>query len=97
MNISGMFKTKVAPVLVICTGMFLLSGCMPGTNPNTGSGSAGFLWGLWHGLICPITLILSIFMDVNFYEVHNTGWWYNLGFLIGASATLGGSGRASNR
>lgn len=40
--------------------------------------------GLWHGVISPITLIISFFNpDVQMYEVHNSGSEYNLGFLLG--------------
>ena len=54
---------------------------------------AGFLAGLWHGLIFPITFIVSLFnMNVRIYETKNSGRWYDFGFLIGASSSLGGSG-----
>ena len=40
--------------------------------------------GLWHGIIAPITLVLSFFSsDVRMYEVHNAGSEYDLGFLVG--------------
>lgn len=45
---------------------------------------AGFFAGIWHGLIIIITFIISLFVKgVNIYEVNNTGWGYDLGFLIG--------------
>ena len=54
---------------------------------------AGFWLGLWHGIIVPITFIISLFSDtVGIYEVHNNGGWYDFGFVIGASVFLGGSG-----
>jgi hypothetical protein len=54
---------------------------------------AGFFAGLWHGLILPITFIVSLFaMNVRIYETNNSGRWYDLGFFIGASSSLGGSG-----
>lgn len=53
---------------------------------------AGFLTGLWHGLIMPITFIVSLFdPDVRMYEVNNNGRWYDFGFFLGVSATFGGS------
>lgn len=56
-----------------------------------GAAPAGFLAGLWHGLILPITFIISLFsMDVRIYETSNSGRWYDFGFLIGASSSLGG-------
>jgi hypothetical protein len=77
---------KVVGVLVALT----LSGCA-GPNPLTGtvgqSGVAGFWSGLWHGMICPIAFVISIFNSrVTMYEVHNSGAWYNGGFILGAGA-----------
>ena len=61
----------------------------PGPNPmmdrpGSGGAVAGILLGLWHGIISPITLILSFLNPaVQMYEVHNDGAPYNLGFLLG--------------
>jgi len=45
--------------------------------------------GLWHGIIAPVTLIVSFFnSDVQMYEVHNAGSEYNLGFLLGATIVI---------
>jgi hypothetical protein len=82
--------------------LLLLQGCMAGNNPlvdtvNFSGGTAGFFSGIWHGLIFPISFFLSLFMDsVSVYEVHNSGGWYNFGFLLGASMTLGGGGSAAS-
>ena len=57
---------------------------------------AGFLAGLWHGLICPITFLIGLFASgVRMYETNNKGGWYDFGFLIGTSASIGGSGAAT--
>jgi hypothetical protein len=54
---------------------------------------AGFWVGFWHGLICPITFLVSLFNPgVRIYEVNNRGRLYDFGFLIGASSALGGGG-----
>lgn len=54
---------------------------------------AGFWAGFWHGLICPITFIISLFTpNVRIYETHNKGVLYDFGFVLGASAAFGGSG-----
>ncbi len=74
----------------------ILSSCAPG--PNTAEKTAdeegrvaGFWRGLWHGLISPITFIISVFTkDVRIYEVHNNGSWYNFGFVLGAGLFLQG-------
>src|SRR5687767_14320190 len=45
--------------------------------------------GLWHGIIAPVTLVLSFFnSDVRMYEVHNAGSEYDLGFLIGLAIVI---------
>lgn len=45
---------------------------------------AGFWAGLWHGIILPITFIISLFNPkVNIYETNNTGKGYNFGFILG--------------
>ena len=76
--------------------MFVFSSCLPGPNklektPNKEGKIDGFLKGLWHGFIVPITFIISIFKkSVRFYEVHNSGFWYNFGFVLGAGLFLKG-------
>ena len=88
--------TLIAGLLVLS-----LSGCAPGTNPAAGTADtegemAGFWQGLWQGIIAPITFIISLFTsDVSIYEVHNNGGWYDLGYMLGLGASLGGSGRGS--
>jgi hypothetical protein len=78
--------------------VLLVSACAPG--PNTAAGTppaggeplAGFWLGLWHGLIGPVTLVISLFTDsVNLYEVHNDGNWYDVGFFLGLGVLVGGS------
>ena len=59
---------------------------------------AGFWNGLWHGIIAPVTFIISLFSDnVNVYEVHNNGNWYNFGFMFGIMVIFGGSGGGAGR
>ncbi len=64
---------------------------LPGANP------AGFLAGLWHGIICPITFVVSLFNpNVRIYETNNRGRLYDFGFIIRISAAFGGSGSSAN-
>jgi hypothetical protein len=52
---------------------------------------AGFWSGIWHGMIMPITFFVSLFdKGVGIYETHNSGWTYDLGFVLGASMAHGG-------
>jgi len=65
-------------------------------QPNEDGRVAGFGLGIWHGLISPITFVISLFSEnIHMYEVHNTGAWYDFGFLLGVMLTFGGSGRGS--
>ncbi len=82
--------------LVLILLAVVLTACAAGPNPARGSASedevvAGFWRGLWHGIIAPITFVVSLFTtEVNVYEVHNNGGWYNFGFVLGAGVLLGG-------
>lgn len=82
--------------LIVMALLLFLTSCVPGPNELKGKANAdgitaGFLRGMWHGLISPITFIVSLFSrNVNFYEVHNSGGWYNFGFVLGAGLFLSG-------
>ena len=84
-------------IIIILIIVIMLLSCTAGPNNQTNKKDsrgniAGFFKGLWHGLICVITLIISIFNDnVTIYEVHNSGFFYNLGFLLGAGVITGGT------
>jgi len=56
----------------------------------------GFWGGLWHGIIAPISFIVSLFNDdVAVFAVNNNGGWYTFGFVLGIGGLTGGSSRAS--
>lgn len=63
----------------------------PGPNPMVNTADAygrvaGILLGIWHGVISPVTLVLSFAnQGGQIYEVHNDGSQYNLGFLLGVA------------
>jgi hypothetical protein len=45
----------------------------------------GFFTGLWHGLILPITFVVSLFdSEVGIYVVGNSGHLYDFGIVLGA-------------
>ena len=55
---------------------------------------AGFWAGLWHGIILPITFIIRLFNpNVGIYEINNNGRWYDFGFFLGVSGSVGGGTR----
>ena len=88
---------RPAFALLMIAIVLALAACAAGANPSVNTlpdeGTiAGFWLGLWHGIIAPVTLVVSLFNDsVNVYEVHNNGGWYNFGFVLGAVVLIGGS------
>ena len=91
-----MKKAILAGFILAFTGMLFFQACAPGPNdlektPNKEGHVAGFFLGLWQGFISPVTFIISIFTkNIRFYEVHNNGFWYNFGFVLGAGLFLSG-------
>lgn len=80
--------------------VFLFSGCAEAIEIQYDNSieQFGFWYGLLHGLIAPISFIISLFNDsVAIYAVNNNGGWYNLGYLLGVSVSVGSGGRASKR
>ncbi|MDI6698809.1 MAG: hypothetical protein QME85_07735 [Candidatus Saccharicenans sp.] len=94
---------KIAIACVFLFVALMLSSCAPGPNsvektPRPDGKVAGFWKGVWHGLISPVTFIISLFTrNVRFYEVHNNGGWYNFGFVLGAGLFLQGGILGSRR
>jgi hypothetical protein len=91
----------VRAALLLGGAVLLLAACAPGLNEAAApAAEAGFWQGLWHGLISPVTVIVSLFTEtVGIYEVENNGGWYDVGFMVGVSTvfgTLGGGGRAAS-
>jgi hypothetical protein len=75
-----------------------LAGCVAGDARFNTQDPAGFFFGLWHGIISMITLVIGIFSDgVQVYERNNTGGWYDFGFLLGVSSTWGGGSASAYR
>ena len=71
--------------------LMLHIGCLPGDGKHTAEKPAGFLWGIWHGWLAPLSLIWGLFnSDIRVYEPFNTGWWYDFGFYIAVISGFGG-------
>ena len=89
--------------LLISLLILVIAGCTAGPNemvnsPDEEGKIAGFWQGLWHGIISPVSFLISLFSDtVHTYEIHNNGGWYNFGFLLGASIIFGGTGGGAAR
>lgn len=64
--------------LASCAGVEPIQECVKGKQ-------YGFLYGLLHGFITPVSFVISLFDDkVAMYAVNNRGGWYDLGFLLGS-------------
>ena len=57
----------------------------------------GFFTGLLHGFLVLASLVGSLFTDVRIYAFPNSGFWYDLGYFLGASAFLGGGAHSARR
>ena len=94
---------RVLVLGMLALALVVLAGCTAGLNelansPGEREEVAGFWQGLWHGIIAPVTFVVSLFSDkVGMYEVHNNGGWYNFGFLLGMATILGGGGGGAAR
>lgn len=89
----------VFAITLLCL-LVILSSCADVTNIDACriDKPAGFLNGLWHGLIAPVSFVASVFIDkIAMYEINNNGSWYDFGFVIGAGILFGGGSRATRR
>lgn len=76
--------------------LIVLTSCTAGNEQFTTQTPAGFWYGLWHGIISFISLVIHLFNDsVMVYEKHNTGGWYDFGFLLGVILVWGGGSHVS--
>jgi len=84
-------------IVFIVLALFLASGIFTNYagHDSFNTKKAGFFSGIIHGVISPIMLVTAIFTDFTMYELNNSGWWYNLGFLLGILITWGGSPNGS--
>ena|SRR5208283_2739232 len=93
------FATLILVLLLLAT----LAGCAPGPNnmkgtPGDKNAVSGFWLGVWQGFIAPFVFVISLFKsDLNIYEVHNNGAWYNFGYLLGLACFFGGGGSQTGR
>ncbi|MCG3770890.1 MAG: hypothetical protein JW384_02069 [Nitrosomonadaceae bacterium] len=75
-------------------GMVALGGCA-NQPPPAAYDPPGFFSGLLHGFFIFFSFAGSIFMDIRIYAFPNSGFFYDLGYVIGAAIFLGGAKRAS--
>ena len=88
MNSHNLLPFKLLSLMLL---LLLIISCTAGDSQFTSESPAGFWYGLWHGVISLISLIIHIFNEnVTVYEINNTGGWYDFGFLFGVICIWGG-------
>lgn len=80
--------------IMLCLLGILLAGCAMQPRPVPISQN-GFFLGIFHGVIAPFSLVFGFFTDARVYAFPNTGWLYDLGFMLGLAAWGGGAATAS--
>jgi hypothetical protein len=96
-------RSSLTLVVLALLVLNILAACAPGANQSAGTARehgavAGFWLGLWHGFIAPFVLLVSLFKsNLNIYDVHNNGLWYNFGYLLGVACFFGGGGNKAAR
>lgn len=86
-----MKKKLIWIILLLAVILLMFTACAPGDGAATTDKPAGFFWGIWHGWIAPVTLIISLFnKDIRIYEQVNTGWWYDFGYYMAIISGFGG-------
>lgn len=89
-------KNRLLKIFVFIPVIISLASCAAGNVQFSQDTPAGFWWGLWHGIISVISLIIHVFNEnVVVYEIDNTGVWYDFGFLLGVILIWGGGCHAS--
>ncbi len=68
----------------------VVSGCAHQASGETYYDPPGFFSGIWHGMVSPLALFFSMFSDIRIYAFPNSGFFYDLGFMIGVGSLVGG-------
>jgi hypothetical protein len=90
-------NTLVLFILIVLVVVTMVA-CVPGGGNFHNGNPAGLLFGIWHGWIAPISLIISFFnSSIRIYEVNNTGFWYDFGFYIAIISGFGGVSLTRNK
>ena len=87
-------------LLLILGMLLLLSGCADNVEYTFTKETlpVGFWYGVWHGMIAVIALIISLFDDqVAVYAVYNNGAWYDFGFVLGFLMVSGGGHKLKHK
>jgi len=86
-----MNNKQIRSVIAILFIGVVITGCFPGGGSSEADDLAGFFFGVWHGWIAPVSLVMGFFnSSISIYEIHNTGWWYDFGFYMAIISGFGG-------
>ena len=83
-------KVKRLATIAVMLGLATLASCAHQPEP-AGGDVPGFLVALFHGFSAPVTLLLGWLWEGRIYAFPNSGWFYDLGFMIGLSVWGGGA------
>lgn len=84
-------KKQIVLIVLLILIVLLVSGCVPGDGKADAESTAGFFWGIWHGWVAPVSLIIGLFnRDIRVYEIYNSGWWYDFGYYMAVISGFGG-------
>ncbi len=85
-------------LFVLVTIALTLAACVATESASAVQSTApGFLEGVWHGFIFPVSFLVSLFTDqIAVYSVPNNGGWYDFGYFVGI-CFLGVGARSSKR
>jgi len=75
-------------ISIIALCLILLVGCAT-QPPPIADDPPGFFSGIFHALLLPLAFPGSIFLDIRIYSFPNSGFFYDLGYVIGLVIHVG--------
>jgi hypothetical protein len=94
----NLFTSQTLKLTAVLLISFVFYSCANVVNIEncTSDEPYGFWFGLWHGIISPISFFGNLFYeDIAKYATNNNGGWYDFGFVLGAGILFGGGSKAS--
>jgi hypothetical protein len=88
---------RLMMLTIVLVLVLAASSCLPERCPNVSQPRPGFFRGIWHGIISPFVLIISLFHRMPMYQSGDPGFLYNLGFMLGIAGTFGGGVKVFQR
>ena len=75
---------KSAKLLTLLAAMLSLVGCHFVGDSEAVIGSSGFFAGIWDGTVLIWSIVLTCFTDIQILDLHNSGFFYKVGFAMGS-------------